>query len=122
MTQTSHVQAACHDATVEDDCWTARQIAHSYDYSVARPRERAVVAALTAGLNMQSLHHALPTIAQSRLPELYDEHSRRADTSLMNRGDAAAATWIFRGDESHASGMQKSPRGTAPRRGRPRTC
>mmetsp|Transcript_32302 Transcript_32302/g.99957 ORF Transcript_32302/g.99957 Transcript_32302/m.99957 type:complete len:458 (-) Transcript_32302:32-1405(-) len=78
MTQTSHVQAACHDATVEDDCWTARQIAHSYDYSVARPRERAVVAALTAGLNMQSLHHALPTIAQSRLPALYDEYAEIA--------------------------------------------
>ena len=25
---------------------------------------------------------------------------RRADISLMNRGDAAAATWIVRGDES----------------------
>jgi fatty acid desaturase len=73
MTQTSHVQEACH----QDDkgCWTARQIAHSYDYSVHDAKERELVAALTAGLNMQSLHHALPTIAQSRLPGLYEEYA-----------------------------------------------
>ena len=28
------------------------------------------------------------------------QYFRRADLSLMNCGDAAAATWIFRGDES----------------------
>ena len=30
----------------------------------------------------------------------HGEYSRRADTSLMNRGAAEAATWIFRGDKS----------------------
>ena len=29
----------------------------------------------------------------------HGEYSRRADTSLMNRGAAEAATWIFRGDK-----------------------
>ena len=33
-----------------------------------------------------------------------DTYVRRADTSPMNRGDAAAATWIFRGSESGAAG------------------
>ena len=74
MTQTSHVQEACHEDLPDDACWTARQIAHSYDYSVHDELENAVVSALTAGLNAQSLHHALPSIAQSRLPALYDEY------------------------------------------------
>ena len=47
---------------------------------------------------------------------------RRADLPLMNRGDAAAATWIFCGDESDDFGRLRRdppeyPRG-APRRGR----
>ena len=78
MTQTSHVQDDCHQPNSEDDCWTARQIAHSYDYSVHDPRERELVAMLTAGLNMQSMHHAIPTVAQSRLAEMYEEYSEIA--------------------------------------------
>ena len=78
MTQTSHVQDDCHQPVAEDDCWTARQIAHSYDYSVHNPRERELVAMLTAGLNMQSLHHAIPTVAQSRLAGLYEEYAEIA--------------------------------------------
>ena len=67
-----------HQPVAEDDCWTARQIAHSYDYSVHNPRERELVAMLTAGLNMQSLHHAIPTVAQSRLAGLYEEYAEIA--------------------------------------------
>ena len=78
MTQTSHVQDDCHQPVAEDACWTARQIAHSYDYSVHNRRERELVAMLTAGLNMQSLHHAIPTVAQSRLAGLYEEYAEIA--------------------------------------------
>ena len=48
--------------------------------------------------------------------ELPYDHSyvRRADIPPMNRGDAAAATWIVRGDEDSADELPATPR---PRRG-----
>ena len=39
---------------------------------------------------------------------------RRADLPLMNRGDAAAATWIFRGDEHRAVGTSCTSAARAP--------
>ena len=41
-----------------------------------------------------------------------DAYFRRADLPLMNRGDAAAATWIFCGDTSHARGYSVETRRT----------
>ena len=78
MTQTSHVQDDCHQPVAEDDCWTARQIAPLLRLLRAQPKERELVAMLTAGLNMQSLHHAIPTVAQSRLAGLYEEYAEIA--------------------------------------------
>ena len=49
----------------------------------------------------QDLVQACLDAAVARVPLL--ACARRADMSLMNRGDAAAATWLFRGTKSHGS-------------------
>ena len=42
-----------------------------------------------------------PSLTVYKLPGTNSEtYVRRAELPLMNRGDAVAATWIFRGDES----------------------
>ena len=73
---------------------------------------------------------ALPSVART-LPDKdrylvhVGKRLRRADLPKTSRGDAAAATWRFRGDESDASGTRTTKRG--PRSGtrcaavRPRT-
>ena len=70
MTQTSHVQES---TQASGDCWTAAQVATSLDYSVHSAEERSLVAGLTGGLNMQALHHALPSISQNHMATLYDD-------------------------------------------------
>lgn len=75
MTQTSHVQASCqpdYDPAYEGepDCWTARQIGTSLDYSVGEP----VATALTAGLNSQGMHHAIPAVSMAHFPAMYEEY------------------------------------------------
>jgi fatty acid desaturase len=74
LTQTSHVQEACQpdgpSAADEPDCWTARQIGTALDYSVGSP----YATALTAGLNNQGLHHAMPTISMAHFPGMYAEY------------------------------------------------
>lgn len=74
MTQTSHIQGQCQQTENNAACWTAQQIASSLDYSIHDKRTHAVVSALTGGLNAQALHHALPTISQCHLPEIYEEY------------------------------------------------
>ncbi len=69
MTQTSHVQAACQPEDAPG-CWTARQIGTALDYSVGDP----LATALTAGLNAQGLHHAMPTLSCAHFPEVYHEY------------------------------------------------
>jgi len=69
MTQTSHVQEQCQPR--EAACWTSNQIQTSLDYSIGDP----VATALTAGLNCQGLHHALPTVCACHFPAMYDEYA-----------------------------------------------
>ena len=79
MTQVSHVQAATQpgaDADADARCWTARQILTSLDYSVAGSRlETSVVTALAAGLNAQSLHHAMPSVSCAHFPRIYARYA-----------------------------------------------
>jgi fatty acid desaturase len=76
MTQTSHVQAktqpGTEQAAAEPDCWTARQIGTGLDYSAGSP----LVTALTAGLNSQGLHHAMPAISMAHFPAMYREYEQ----------------------------------------------
>lgn len=84
MTQVSHIQAECqpagpaiglphdglHAGTVAP-CWWARQAETSLDYSAGSP----IVTALSAGLNTQSLHHALPMICSCHFPRIYGRYA-----------------------------------------------
>ena len=51
-------------------------------------------------LSKNKLAGALPVDALASIHSLRELYVRRADMSLMNRGGAAAATWMFRGDQS----------------------
>jgi len=81
MTQVSHVQAETQrsaSGSSEAGCWTASQILSSLDYSLgprSGPVERSVVTALAAGLNAQSLHHAMPSVSCAHFPRMYDEYA-----------------------------------------------
>jgi len=78
MTQVSHVQAACQPSRQRSDCWTSRQIHASLDYSLGpetSPAEQRLVTALAAGLNAQSLHHAMPTLSCAHFPRVYAEYA-----------------------------------------------
>ena len=85
MTQVSHVQAQTQpsrDPARDERCWTARQITTSLDYSMgseASRLESSVVTALCAGLNAQSLHHAMPLIGCAHFPRIYDEYAAICD-------------------------------------------
>ena len=65
----------------DERCWSARQITTSLDYSMgadvtgASRLESSVVTALAAGLNAQSLHHAMPSVACAHFPRIYDEYA-----------------------------------------------
>ena len=70
MTQVSHIQQACQtNGDQRDDFWKA-QVETALDYSVTC----AAATPLTAGLNMQGLHHALPNVCQCHFPEIYPEY------------------------------------------------
>jgi len=76
--QVSHVQEQTQPGA-DADCWTARQISTSLDYSMGEPATRlemSVVTALAAGLNAQSLHHAMPNVSCAHFPRIYDEYAR----------------------------------------------
>ena len=85
MTQVSHVQAQTQpsfDEQRDERCWTARQITTSLDYSMGRQASRlesSVVTALCAGLNAQSLHHAMPLVGCAHFPRIYDEYAAICD-------------------------------------------
>jgi fatty acid desaturase len=70
MTQPSHVQESTQWSATDDECWTAQQIGTSLDYSVGNP----VLTWVTAGLNNQGLHHAMPTISSAHFADLYSEY------------------------------------------------
>jgi len=84
MTQVSHVQKQTMpsaDDGRDGRCWTARQVTTSLDYSIgagvtgAGRLESSVVTALCAGLNAQSLHHAMPAVGCAHFPRIYDEYA-----------------------------------------------
>jgi len=80
MTQTSHVQESCQAQEGDSNCWTAAQVAASLDYSVTGGTfERSLVAGLTGGLNMQALHHALPSISQVHMAAIYNDFADICD-------------------------------------------
>ena len=69
---------------------------------VPSPLTRAVIS--SAALPNSVLRRAIEVAMErddANLPaeDKANWHVRRADVSLTNRGDAAAAAWIFRGDE-----------------------
>ncbi|KAG8465396.1 hypothetical protein KFE25_002703 [Diacronema lutheri] len=79
MTQVSHIQAECQPdqpavAPRGSDaaCWWVRQAETSLDYSAGSP----LVTALSAGLNSQSLHHALPMICSCHFPRIYSRFAQ----------------------------------------------
>jgi fatty acid desaturase len=95
MTQTSHVQSACQPgndlAANEPNCWTARQIGTGLDYSVGSE----LVTWLTAGLNNQGMHHAMPAISMAHFPDMYSEYEdicRRHGVTPRQTRDLATAT------------------------------
>ncbi|KAL1499517.1 hypothetical protein AB1Y20_011720 [Prymnesium parvum] len=73
MTQVSHVQAATQPRAAPPgglDCWTKQQIHTSLDYST----DDRIVTALSAGLNAQSLHHAMPSVGCAHFADMYEEY------------------------------------------------
>merc|ERR1719356_10890 len=98
MTQVSHVQQKTQlgeDSPRAARCWTARQILTSLDYSVTGSAlETKVVTALAAGLNAQSLHHAMPSVSCAHFPRIYAEYAAicaRHDVPLRQSKNAATA-------------------------------
>ena len=102
----------------EPDCWTARQIGTSLDYSMGAP----VATALTAGLNSQGMHHALPTISMAHFPAMYSEYEvivrKHGVTPRQSRDLGTAVTEMFRYvfDLNDPAGVTASP--AEPRRER----
>ena len=98
MTQVSHVQEDCQpsaDAARGARCWTARQILTSLDYSMSGGNKLEVqaVTAIAAGLNAQSLHHAMPSVSCAHFPRIYAEHARTL---------SSFAAWIPTVAQTHA--------------------
>lgn len=78
MTQVSHVQKGTQPSQADSPCWSSRQIHASLDYSLGPETgaaEQALVTALAAGLNAQSLHHAMPTLSCAHFPRVYAEYA-----------------------------------------------
>ena len=78
MTQVSHVQKLTQPSQADSPCWTSRQIHASLDYSLGEGTsmaEKQLVTALAAGLNAQSLHHAMPTLSCAHFPRVYAEYA-----------------------------------------------
>ena len=71
-----------------------------------KPFKAAVMLLLRGGMDSWTVLTPLADCASTNNRTLLEQYVRRVDMSLMNRGDAAAATWIFRGDE-----MTRAPRG-----------
>jgi len=99
MTQVSHVQEDCQpsaDAERGARCWTARQILTSLDYSMTGGNKLEVqtVTAIAAGLNAQSLHHAMPSVSCAHFPRIYEEYAAicaRHDVPIRHSDNAATA-------------------------------
>jgi len=106
MTQVSHVQAATQPRAAPPgglDCWTRQQIHTSLDYSV----DDSLVTAFAAGLNAQSLHHAMPSVGCAHFPQMYAEYQEiceRHGVEIRKSRNAVTATremieYIFENNE-----------------------
>ena len=72
MTQVSHVQEDCQrPPTGEADDYFRWQIESAVDYSVGSE----LVPKLTATLNLQSMHHVMPSVCGCHFASLYDEYA-----------------------------------------------
>lgn len=73
VTQISHVQEPCQDpSNLEDPDFFKRQVRTSLDYAV----DSDVWRFLTGGLNLQSIHHVLPSVSSCHYTALYPEFHR----------------------------------------------
>ena len=67
-TQVSHIQEACQsDAVLNEPCPFKRQAQTSLDYSPSN----SLVWFITGGLNLQSIHHLLPSVSCVHYPAMY---------------------------------------------------
>jgi len=72
MTQVSHVQEDCQrPPTGDTDDYFRWQVESAVDYSVSS----ALVPKLTATLNLQSMHHVMPSVCGCHFHDLYDEYA-----------------------------------------------
>jgi len=112
MTQVSHVQKLTQPSQADSPCWTSRQIHASLDYSLGEGTsmaEKQLVTALAAGLNAQSLHHAMPTLSCAHFPRVYSEYARICEkhgVSIRHSLNVATAVqemleYVFENNEPH---------------------
>lgn len=89
LTQVSHIQEDCQQSP-KDGQLLRWQVESSVDYSV---RSRLVTWA-AAGLNMQSIHHAMPTVSLCHFSRIYPEYAeicQRHGVRLNRRRDLLEA-------------------------------
>lgn len=73
VTQVSHIQSECQfppEDDTDEPCWWKRQIETTLDYS----QDSMFWAVLAAGLNMQGLHHVMPTVCYCHYPRIYPKY------------------------------------------------
>ena len=71
VTQVSHLQARAQAPPRAGQHWAAQMVATSVDYG----QDSHLATFLTGGLNMQGLHHCVPTLSSSRF-FLANKHAR----------------------------------------------
>jgi len=91
MTQVSHVQSDCQlPPTGDADDYFRWQVESAVDYSIGSE----LVPKLTATLNLQSMHHVMPSVCGCHFHELYPEYAeicRRHGVRLNTRDDLSEA-------------------------------
>lgn len=91
MTQVSHVQEPCQRPPTGDaDDYFRWQVESALDYSVGS----SLVPKLTATLNLQSMHHVMPSVCGCHFADLYEEYAQicgRHGVRLNTAKDLSAA-------------------------------
>lgn len=70
LTQVNHIQEDCQQPPADTD-FLRWQVESAVDYSV----DDDFITVITAGTNMQSLHHVFPTVALCHFPKIYPEYA-----------------------------------------------
>jgi len=90
LTQVSHIQEDCQQPPADGQLlrW---QVESAVDYSV----DSEFVTIITAGLNMQSIHHVIPTVALCHFHKIYPEYAEicRRHGVRLNRRDNIWDAW-----------------------------